>query len=102
MKNFLNLFTLFLIPLLLLCLVRMPYGYYTLIRFLVMAGGIGWAVRFFREERVYFALSAALVALLFNPIWKVALGRGVWNAIDVLLAILLVVLLYMRSKKKDK
>lgn len=102
MKNFLNLFTLFLIPLLLLCLVRMPYGYYTLIRFLVMAGGIGWAVRFFREERVDFALSAALVALLFNPIWKVALGRGVWNAIDVLLAILLVVLLYMRSKKKDK
>ena len=41
---------------------------------------------------------AASLALLFQPIFKVALGRAMWNAVDVLVAVALIVLWYTHRK----
>ena len=43
---------------------------------------------------VYVAL-----VLLFQPIAKVALGRQAWNAVDVVVAVGLVVTLFIKNKK---
>ena len=75
--------------LLLICLADMPYGYFQLVRFI---GLIGFAIlsyqAYLRKKDSQIILYAGL-ALLFQPFFKVELGREIWNIVDVLVAFLL-------------
>ena len=73
---------------LLICLLPLPYGYYTLVRFAAMIVFGCMAFNFYREGKLP----------LFQPIFKVALGRAMWNAVDVLVAVALIVLWYTHRK----
>ncbi len=65
----------------------MPYGYYQFVRFAAL---VGFAILAFQaneqknqtETVIYVAL-----ALLFQPFFKVALGRTIWNVVDVIVGI---------------
>lgn len=85
--------------LLLLCLAPMPYGYYQLVRFVSMVVFGVMAVRSWNEERQAWAITFGSLAVLFQPVVKIALGRMMWNIIDVVVAIILVVytVLYIRK-----
>lgn len=48
----------------------------------------------------YQLVSFAAMALLFLPFFKVALGRAVWNVVDVLVAIGLICLIVKTFKKR--
>lgn len=87
--------------LLLLCLAPMPYGYYQLIRFVAMVVFGVMTVRTWNEERLAWAITFGSLALLFQPIVKIALGRMMWNIVDVVVAIILVVytIFILESKK---
>lgn len=90
--------------LLLLCLAPMPYGYFMLVRFVMMVA-CGWlAYRYYTMNKVPATWVFGVLALLFQPIYKIALGRTVWNVIDVIVALLMIVLFVMelRREKKDK
>jgi len=89
--------------LLLLCLAPMPYGYYQLVRFVSMVVFGVMAVRSWNEKRQVWAIAFGSLALLFQPIVKIALGRTMWNIVDVVVAIILVVytLLYMNKQDED-
>ena len=77
--------------LLFLCLLDMPYGYYQLVRFIAM-GVFGYlAFLAFQETRQGEAIIFVLLALLFQPLWKIALGRELWNIVDVVVGIGLLV-----------
>jgi len=74
---------------LLLCLLPMPYGYYQLVRFMAMCG-FAWLAYQVRDEHeqkmwVYIAL-----VFLFQPFVKIALGRGLWNIVDLVVGIWLI------------
>ena len=76
--------------LLLLCLAPMPYGYYELVRWIsaVAFAYLGYSVLEQNEETlpwVFFGL-----AILFQPFIKIALGRDLWNLVDVVVAAFLV------------
>lgn len=75
--------------LLLGCLADMPYGYFQLVRFL---GMLGFGYFAFQEKesgnKVYLFLWLGS-AILINPIFKISLGRELWNVLDVIWAILL-------------
>ena len=86
--------------LLLLCLLHMPYGFYTLIRFVAMIGFGVIAVKFFNEEKVPLAVAAGALALLFQPFFKIHLGRMVWNVVDVVVALLLIALTVYEAKRE--
>ncbi|MBQ6064697.1 MAG: hypothetical protein IJK87_13900 [Prevotella sp.] len=45
------------------------------------------------------AITFGALALLFQPFVKVALGRMMWNVVDVIVAILLIAL-YLREGKE--
>lgn len=85
--------------LLFLCLAKMPYGYYQFVRF---AGLIGFAILAYQANQqnkqtemiVYGAL-----ALLFQPLFKIALGRQMWNIVDVVVGIGLTVSIFIKPKK---
>ena len=81
--------------LLFLCLLKMPYGYYQMVRVLSMIGfGIlALSAKEDKERWIYIVL-----CLLFQPFIEVALGRVLWNIVDVVVAIGL--LISIKSDKK--
>ena len=89
--------------LMLLCLAPMPYGYFQLVRFLsTIAFGV-MAYRYYLERKEALAYTFGVLALLFQPFYKIALGRMVWNVVDVIVAVGLVALfIYEWKKGTDK
>ena len=85
--------------LLLLCLAPMPYGYYQLVRFVSMVVFGVMAVRSWNEERQAWAITFGSLAVLFQPVVKIALGRMMWNIVDVVVAIILVVYTVLNIRK---
>ena len=85
--------------LLLLCLAPMPYGYYELVRFVAMAIFAYLAYSHFKAEEGGLGILFASLALLFQPFFKIALGRTIWNIVDVIVALGLIYLI-VRDKKK--
>lgn len=92
---------LILIVLLLSCLLRMPYTYYQLVRFLGFLGfGILGLIVFQRDKQIL-AFTYCALAILFQPFLKVSLGRDLWNVVDIFVAVFLVVTIFLgRSLKK--
>lgn len=84
---------------LIVCLFPMPYGYYTLVRFVAMILFGCMACSFYKEEKIPLCILFVALALLFQPFMKVALGRTMWNVIDVILAVALVILWYSNNKQ---
>ena len=80
---------LILAALMLLCLAPMPYGYFQLVRFVAMVVFGIMAYRYYVADKTIAATVFGVLALLFQPIYKIALGRTVWNVVDVVVAVLL-------------
>ena len=83
---------LFLAIMLLICLFPMPYGYYNFVRFIAMIVFGVFAYSFYKQAKTSLTVSAIILVLLFQPFFKIPLGRLIWNLIDVVCAILLFVL----------
>lgn len=78
--------------LLLICLFNMPYGYYQLVRyvaatsFLVLGLTLPENKQAIIQKIVFISL-----AVLFQPLIKIALGRTIWNIVDVVVAVALII-----------
>ena len=96
MKTILNLL---LAVLLLLCLAPMPYGYYQLVRIVAMIAFAIMAYQYYEKENVPLAITFGGLALLFQPFIKVALGRTLWNIVDVIAAVVLAILAFSEFRK---
>ncbi|HLV24213.1 MAG TPA: DUF6804 family protein [Moheibacter sp.] len=83
----------------LLCLLDMPYGYFQLVRILAMAGFTYLAYDSYKEKREKEVILYIALAILFQPIFKIALGRTIWNIVDVIIAIYLVISTFQKTKK---
>ncbi len=81
----------------LLCLFEMPYGYYQFVRFVGMVGFLylGFDERD-NEPLKYFWFASAI---LINPFLKIALGKTIWNIIDVIWATALFVSIKLKKRK---
>lgn len=87
---------------LLLCLAPMPYGYYMLVRWAAMVVFAVTAFNYYAENKKELAVTFGALALLFQPFIKIALGRTIWNIVDVTVAILLLVLTFTENKKEKE
>ena len=97
MKTIINI-GLVLAVMLLLCLFPMSYGYYELVRFVAMIVFALFAFNFYKQKQVVLFVVAVLLAILFQPFAKVALGRTFWNIIDVAIAISLIAYWFVNKK----
>lgn len=86
--------------LLLLCLADMPYGFYQLVRFVATAVFAYLSYDYFKVKREGMGVLFAALAVLFQPFFKVALGRAIWNAVDIIVAILLFYFIIQSFQKK--
>lgn len=82
---------------LLLCLSPMPYGYYQLVRFVAMVVFCVMTYQYYNQNHKQLAVVCGSLVLLFQPFCKIALGRVVWNIVDVIVAIFLVFLIVSRK-----
>lgn len=81
-----------------LCLADMPYGYYQFVRF---AGLIGFAILAYQanqQGRQSEMIIYGGLALLFQPFFKIALGREMWNIVDVVIGIGLIISIFMKPE----
>ena len=94
-----NIVKIVLIILLFLCVLDMPYGFYQFVRF---AAFIGFGILAYhsneREDKTQMIIYGGL-ALLFQPFLKVALGREMWNVLDVIVGVGLLITLFISSEK---
>ena len=88
--------------LMLLCLAPMPYGYYMLVRFVAMVVFGVMAYQYYLRQKTVATVVFVVLALLFQPIYKIALGRVTWNVIDVLVAVLLIALFVLEKRLEKK
>lgn len=86
--------------LLLLCLADMPYGYYNLVRIAASGYFAYLAYDYFKANKDGLGFVFAALALLFQPFIKIALGRVLWNSVDVIVAIWLIFLTFKVLKNK--
>jgi hypothetical protein len=98
-NNLLNIIKISLAILFFLCLLDMPYGYYQFVR---LAGLVGFAIlanQANQQGRQTEMLVYIGLALLFQPFLKVALGRQLWNIVDVIVGVGLLISVF-RNKKQ--
>ena len=84
------------------CLLDMPYGFYQLVRFVTLVGfGIlAYSARE-KENKTEMIIYGGL-ALLFQPFFKIALGREIWNIVDVIVGIGLIASLIISNTKSQR
>ena len=83
--------------LLFLCLLKMPYGFYQLVRFVAMVGFVILAYQAnARQDKTEMIIYACL-AILFQPFVKIALGRDIWNIVDIIVGIGLIITIFCKK-----
>jgi len=93
---------LILAALMLLCLAPMPYGYFQLVRFVAMVVFGLMAYQYYTKKKAIASVVFGVLAVLFQPIYKIVLGRATWNVIDVLVAVLLIALFVLDKRMEKK
>ena len=86
--------------LLLLCLTPMPYSYYQFIRSASTIALAVMAYQYYEKKREALVITFITFAILFQPFYKIALGRTIWNVVDVVVAVGLVILWYKERKER--
>lgn len=71
-------------------LLDLPYGYYELLRTVGMVLFIIYGIEDYKRKDKYWAYFWFGSALLINPIFKIVLGRVLWNVIDVIWGVILI------------
>lgn len=86
------------------CLLNMPYGYYQFVRVATFVIFAFLAFKAYQDKQTALVIIYAISSVLFNPIFKIALGRQIWQIIDVALAVTLCLTLLgdLRILKKNK
>ena len=82
-----------------LCLLDMPYGYFQLVRFAALIGFGILAFKANQQSKQAEMIIFGALALLFQPFLKIALGRELWNIVDVIVGVGLLVSLAKKNKK---
>jgi hypothetical protein len=82
-----------------ICLLDMPYGYFQFVR---LAGFIGFVYLAYNSNlnnQQQAVILFVCLAILFQPFIKISLGRTIWNIVDLIVGVGL--LLTLRGNKKN-
>jgi len=77
----------------------MPYGFYQLVRLLALAGFAVLAFMANKEGRQTEMIVFIVLAVLFQPVLKISMGRELWNVVDVIVGVGLLVSVVVEKRK---
>jgi len=81
-----------------LCLLDMPYGYYQFVRFFSLVVFVLLSHQCYKQGYNNLSYLYAVFAVLFQPFIKISLGREIWNIVDVIVGIGLIVTIFLKQK----
>ena len=84
-----------------LCLLEMPYGFYNLVRFAALFGFAILAYQANQKDKQTEMIVYIGLALLFQPFFKIVLGRQLWNIVDVVVGIVLLISILIKPKENS-
>ena len=87
---------------LLLSILPLPYGYYSLLRLVVTISSILGILIFYKEGDSKAVFCLGFICLLFNPFIPIHLDRMVWAPIDIISAIYFYYLSTISGEKYGK
>ena len=82
-----------------ICLADVPYGYFQFVRFAALVGFGILALAASNEDNQTEMFIYGALALLFQPFFKIALGREVWNVVDVIVGAGLIISIFTSKNK---
>jgi hypothetical protein len=85
-----------------LCLLDMPYGFYQFVRFAALLGFVLLAYRAHQHGHQAEMIVYGALALLFQPFFKIALGRTMWNIVDVVVGLGLIASIWVLNNEAGK
>jgi hypothetical protein len=79
----------------------MPYGFYQLVRFMALVGFgyLAFQANKAGKENEMFIYGA--LAILFQPFFKIPLGRELWNVVDVIVGAGLLLSAFKQKTKEQ-
>ena len=86
-----------LVVLLFFCLVEMPYGFYQLVRFIALIGFSILAYKSYESQNSVLVIAYIGLAILFQPLIKISLGRDIWNIVDMVVGISLIASIFIKK-----
>ena len=102
MKNSEVLIKIALSILMFLCLLDMPYGFYQFVRFVALIGFGILAYKANEQNQKTEMILYGGLALLFQPFFKIALGREMWNIVDLVVGIGFIISIFMKPKESPR
>ncbi len=84
------------------CLFSLPYGFYQFVRFAALIAFVVLVYRAYVQERYTEMVIYGILALLFQPFFKFALGRTMWNIVDVVVGLGLIASIWLLNDKTEK
>ena len=81
-----------------ICLLDMPYGYFQLVRFISMVAFAVLAYKANEEGQKTETIVYVCLAILFQPLLKIDLGRTLWNIVDVIVGIALIASIFVKRR----
>lgn len=75
--------------LLLICLANADYGFYQAMRTLISFGFAYLAYNYYKSGDKTNAIVFLCLLILFQPLMKIGLGRGIWIVVDIAAAVFL-------------
>lgn len=85
-----------------LCIFDMPYSFFQFVRFVAFIGFSYLAYQSNQYGKTKEMFLYGGLALLFQPFFKIALGRELWNFVDVIVAIGLLWSLFQKGTKSKQ
>jgi hypothetical protein len=79
-----------------------PYGFFTLLRFVVFASSayVAWMAYEAQKERWIWIFG--FLAVLFNPFIVIHLDREIWSVIDLIVGVFMIISLFALKLNKPK
>ena len=73
----------------------LPYGFFTLLRFIVCigAGYLAWIAYAYKRNKWVWAFS--IISILFNPFIPIYLARDIWIIIDIIVGAILIISIFL-------
>lgn len=85
-----------------ICLAELPYGFYQFVRFAALVGFAILAYQSNEKENKTEMIIYICLAVLFQPLIKISLGREIWNVVDVVVGLALLVSIFIKPKVSNE
>lgn len=79
-----------------------PYGFFTLLRFVVFASSAYVAYMAYEAQKEKWVWIFGFLAVLFNPFIVIHLDREIWSIIDLIVGVFMIISLFALKLNKPK